>query len=226
MGRGVARLVAPLLLSAALAACGGALQAGGRTTVVSLVSIDCADCGDQIVADLRERPGVYQAAFDRRKAEVSVVASPGFDVFTAVREVAARRGFDVLLGAGRGHYLDLPRFPEGADVRLIARDGADVPSLEALLAQGKFTVVDFAASWCGPCRTLDQHMIEVLRARPDVAYRRLDVGDWSTPLAQRYLKSVPSLPYVVVYGPSGAKVSAFAGADLAVLDAALAAGPR
>ena len=176
--------LAPLLLIAALAACGsaGGISAGRRTTVVSLVKIDCSDCGSQLVADLRERPGVYEASFDRRKAEVSVVASPAFDVFTAVRQGAAQRGFDVLLGAGRGEYLDPPRFPEGADVRLLVRDGADLPSLDALLVPGKVTVVDFSASWCGPCRAVDEHVIDVLRTRNDVAYRRLDVGDWTTPL--------------------------------------------
>jgi len=43
---------------------------------ISLEKVDCADCGDEIVADLRARPGVYDAQFDKKKAEVQVVASP------------------------------------------------------------------------------------------------------------------------------------------------------
>ena len=218
----------PVLLSVAmaLAACGGArpVPSDARTTVVSLTRIDCSDCGDEIVSDLRARPGVYDAAFDRRRAEVRVVASPSFDVFTAVKEGAARKGFDVLLGAGRGQYLDTPSFPAGADVRVVARGGADLPSLEALVAPGKVTVLDFSASWCGPCRLVDEHMRQVLAARSDVAYRKLEVGDWTTPLAHHYLQNVPKLPYVIVYGTTGATVKTFAGVDLAGIDAAIAAG--
>jgi thiol-disulfide isomerase/thioredoxin len=217
----------PVLLSVttALAACGGArpTPSDARTTVVSLTRIDCSDCGDEIVSDLRARPGVYDAAFDRRRAEVRVVASPSFDVFTAVKEGAARKGFDVLLGAGRGQYLDVPSFPHGADVRIVTRNGADVPSLEAEVAPGKVTVLDFSASWCGPCRLVDDHMRQVLAARGDVAYRKLEVGDWTSPLARHYLQNVPKLPYVIVYGTTGTKVKTFAGVDLAGIDTAIAA---
>lgn len=211
---------------AVLAACGGVrpVPADALTTVVSLTKIDCADCGDQIVADLRERPGVYEASYDRRTAEVRVLASPTFDVFTAVRDGAARRGFDAILGAGRGQPLDTPRFPAGADVQVLARAGVDVPDLHAVLAQGKVTVVDFSASWCGPCRLVDEHMLEVLAVHHDVAYRKLEVGDWTTPLAQHYLQHVPRLPYVIVFAPGGALVASFSGVDLAGIDAAIATG--
>ena len=57
-----------------LSACGAAVQipSDALKTVVSLDNIDCSDCGDKIVADLRDRPGVYEAQFDRRKAEVQI----------------------------------------------------------------------------------------------------------------------------------------------------------
>jgi thiol-disulfide isomerase/thioredoxin len=215
-----------LACAAALAAasCGGGqtIPADARKTVVSLTKIDCAECGDQIVEDLRKRPGVYEATFDKRKAEVTVIASPTFDVFTPVRQLASVQGFGAVLGAGKGKYLDWSSFPEGADVKTVATNGEDVPDLKLVLAAGKVTVVDFSAIWCEPCRKLDEHMAKILGARQDVAYRKLDVGDWDTPLAQRYLKNVPALPFVIVYGASGAKVQEIAGLDLGRLDAAIA----
>ena len=94
------------------------------------------------------------------------------------------------------------------------------------MVKSKVTVVDFSAVWCEPCRTLDAHMMEVVRSRADVAYRKLDVGDWDTPLAQRYLKTVKELPYAIVYDKAGNKVDSISGLDLARLDAAIARGER
>jgi thiol-disulfide isomerase/thioredoxin len=216
-----------MLLGAAACSAAPSVPAGAQRTVVSLERIDCSDCGDRIVADLRARPGVYKAAFDKQRAEVTVIASPSFDVFTTARQLAAREGFDAILGAGKGGYLQGPTFPAGADVQVVTTRGEDVPDLGPVLVKGKVTVVDFSATWCRPCRQIDEHMVNVLGARHDVAYRKLEIGDWDTPLAKRYLKSVPQLPYVIVYDVAGAKVAAFAGVDLGGLDAAIARGaPR
>lgn len=214
-----------LALLALVAACGGAqVPADARTTVVSLQKIDCAECGVEIIEDLRKRPGVYTAVFDKRRAEITVTASPSFDVFTAVKTLAANEGFEAMLGAGQGKYIEGAKFPEGADVQTVVRDGEDVPDLAPVLAKGKVTVVDFSALWCMPCRDVDKHMAKMLETRKDVAYRRLEIGDWDTPLAQRYLKNAGQLPYVIVYGASGAKVKEIAGLDLPALDAAITAG--
>jgi thiol-disulfide isomerase/thioredoxin len=222
------RSLCTALVALTLAACSGAqpIPADARVTVVSLEKIDCSDCGDKIVADLRERPGVYAASFDRRRAEVTVTASASFDVFTAVRKLAAQDGFEAILGAGKGEYIDHMPFPEGADVLTVAKEGKDVADITPHLAQGKVTVVDFSATWCGPCRTIDQHMVKVLGSRNDVAYRRLEIGDWDTPLAKRWLANVPQLPYIIVFDKSGAAVDRITGPDLERLDRAIAQGGK
>lgn len=203
------------------AACGG-IPRDAKHVTVSLAKIDCADCGDVIVTDLRGRPGVYDAHFDRKAAEVRVVASPEFDVIGAVKQLAAAEGFDAVLGEGKGNYIPHAPFPEGADAQTVVEDGRDVPDLAALLVKGKTTVVDFSGLWCRPCRKIDQYMVTALATRKELAYRRLDIGDWESPLAKHYLKDVPQLPYVIVYGPDGAKIDTIVGVDLPRLEKAIA----
>ncbi|WP_437590798.1 TlpA family protein disulfide reductase [Sorangium sp. So ce1000] len=211
-----------------LVACGGVQPApeGARTTVVSLRKIDCVACGAELVADLRERPGVHSATFDRRRAEISVTASRSFDVEGTVKRLAANEGFEAVLGAGKGQYTGWATFPEGADARTIELGGADIPDLGAQIVPGKVTVIDFVAGWCMACRTLDAHMATVLEARKDVAYRKLDVVDWDSPLAQRYLKQVSKLPYVIVFDATGARVEALAGPAPGEVDAAIERAAR
>ncbi len=226
MVRSVIKPLSALALAALLSAgCGGAkaIPADAQTSVVSLGRIDCAECGDQIVADLRERPGIYAATFDKQKAEVRVVASRTFDVLTAVKQLAAHEGFEAIVGAGQGHYLEGPAFPPGADFKVVTTGGGEVPEIATIPVKGKITVIDFSATWCRPCREIDEHMAKVLVSRNDIAYRKLEIGDWDTPLAQRYLKGIPQLPYVIVYDAAGTRVKELIGVDLAGLDAAMVA---
>ncbi len=217
------RATAIFLTMAALlsSACSGVPKDAKHVTI-SLEKVDCADCGEEIVTDLRGRPGVYQAEFDKKAAEVRVVASPEFDVLGTVKQLAANEGFDAVLGEGKGKYLAHIPFPAGADAQTVVEGGRDVPDLKAFLVKGKTTVIDFSGVWCRPCRKIDEYMTTALTARKELAYRRLDIGDWDSPLAKHYLREVSQLPYVIVYGPNGEKVDEIVGVDLARLEKAIA----
>lgn len=214
----LARLGALSML--ALAACGG-VPANAKTTVVSLAGADCAECGESMVHALGKTKGVYSARFDKRKVEVTVVADPGFDALAAVRQAKGDEPFEAKLGAGQGSYVAWKAPPPGADVVLANRDGGDVPDVTVHFAKDKVHVVDFSAPWCGPCRVLDDHLVELVAARPDVRYVKLDIGDWDSPLAARYLRGVSALPHVVVYDKAGKQVEAVSGLDLARVDRAI-----
>jgi hypothetical protein len=56
--------------------------------------------------------------------------------------------------------------------------------------------------------------------------RKINVGSWDTPVAERWLKEVPELPYLVIYDKRGQRVAAIAGAKLDELDRALAEASR
>jgi thiol-disulfide isomerase/thioredoxin len=124
-------------------------------------------------------------------------------------------------------FEPLPKLPPGADVVWVARAGEDVPSLEPYAASGKVTVFELYAEWCAACRKVDGHIYKRIAAGDQrLAYRKLNVREWESPLAQRYLRDVPSLPLLIVYGTDGKRFRALYGADLEALDRAIAEAIR
>lgn len=115
--------------------------------------------------------------------------------------------------------------PAVPDVAEISEAGHTV-ELRDHLAAGKVTVFDFYAEWCKPCKEVDRHMEQVLATQGDVALRKIDVVDWDSEVAEAYLRYVPTLPYVVVFGRSGKEIAKISGLHLDDLDAAIEKGRR
>lgn len=116
--------------------------------------------------------------------------------------------------------------PAGADVAVIAREGEELRAIEPHLVPGKVTVVDFYATWCPPCRKVDEHLFPQLAQRSDLAVRKVNIGDWESATAQRWLRQVPELPHLIVFDKRGKQVRAISGAQLAELDQAIAEASR
>jgi len=213
----------PALLLLALSSCAsGGIPKDASTTVLSFQELDCSSCGDDMARTLIKVEGVYKTAFDKRKAELTVIADPKLDVFAlAEKNKPPKEEWQLVKGAGKGAYQPWSATPPGSDVIEVAKDGEDIPDLAPHLAKDKVTIVDFSAKWCEPCRELDKHVLETLKTRTDLAYRKLDVGDWDTPLGQRYMKGIKQLPYVIVFDKAGQRVEAISGIDLPRLDAAI-----
>jgi thiol-disulfide isomerase/thioredoxin len=220
-----ARVFAVAALLFAACAHGGAAPAGNEV-VLSVTGLDCAECFDMIAAELEKEAGVAKVTFDKVRVEVHAWAAPGTDPARLVAAVE-RAGYHASVGAGDGAYVAAVGFPPSADVQFLAKTGEDVPALAQRLAPAKLTVFDFYADWCAPCRQVDDHMKQVLATRADIAYRKLNIVDWDTPLAKRYMASIAELPYLIVYAADGRRLGEVSGLHLDKLDALLgAAGAR
>ena len=64
---------------------------------------------------------------------------------------------------------------------------------DAAVRPERLTVVDFAATWCGPCRRLEPILNELAAEMPSIDFVKLDV-DRSQSIAIRYgVQAVPTL---------------------------------
>lgn len=109
-----------------------------------------------------------------------------------------------LVGALVGvRALSRPPAP-AADVRIITH--GDEVDLDAHVVRGKYTVFDFYAPWCPPCRVIGPALERLAERRPaSVALRKVDIVDWTMPVATQY--RIESLPYLVLYDGEGRRVA-------------------
>src|SRR5467141_2419572 len=121
-----------------------------------------------------------------------------------VRYLMLAAGGVVLAGAVLGAY-GLNRKPQReADVEIIAH-GEEV-DLAQHVVPGKYTLFDFYAVWCPPCRALSPALERLAARRPEMlALRKVDIVDWTMPVAAQH--HVESLPYLVLFDGEGRRVA-------------------
>jgi thiol-disulfide isomerase/thioredoxin len=213
-----AALASALLLCAALAAPRAAIA--DRVQVFSIRDIEDVNHGEALEQRIGRLPGVRRAHFEKVRAELAVTFADGVSDRVVVDAVAAD-GCQAVVGPGKGAYRPIPEYPAGADVRVVTDNGSAVGPLDKLRVAGKYTVLDFYAVWCGPCRLVDARLRELCASRRDIAVRKLNVVDFDSPLAGQLGYRLTALPHLVVFTPAGKRIE-FEGYDPEQLDAALA----
>jgi thiol-disulfide isomerase/thioredoxin len=95
-----------------------------------------------------------------------------------------------------------PDLPPG-DVQVVSK--GEPVDLEAHAVKGKYTLYDFYADWCPPCREMDVELRAMASHHANLAVRKIDIVDWTTPVVTQH--GVEGLPHLVLYGPDGVKMA-------------------
>ncbi|CAK3930882.1 Thioredoxin [Lecanosticta acicola] len=106
---------------------------------------------------------------------------------------------------------------------MAAKEGVHVLSnkkdFDEALGQDKLMVVDFYATWCGPCKIIAPKVVEMSDRYPDARFFKVDVDELPD-VAQEW--SVRAMPTFMLF-KSGEKLQEVVGANPVALDAAIKA---
>lgn len=91
------------------------------------------------------------------------------------------------------------------NTKILAKASKDKEVL-GMVAKGKITVVDFFATWCGPCKMLGEELKKI--KDKNVVIKRVDI-DRDNGLSARL--GINAVPFVAVFDKSGKAFTAFCG---------------
>lgn len=91
-------------------------------------------------------------------------------------------------------------------VRLVST----LAEFQTLTRQPKLTVVDFYATWCGPCKNIAPLIEKLASAKPHVNFVKVDVDRTPDVIRVHPVKAMPTF----FFFKSGSVVATFEGADI------------
>ena len=188
-------------------------------TVLNIEGMTCSNCEKTVKTTLLAVPGVSHAVASHIERAACVTLTPSTSADTVAATINAIEGYQVtgLQTVTRcppelrpGYKRIIWGQMEGIDAKVIST-GEQV-SIKSHLVAGKFTLIDFGATWCSPCIVAAKQFQAYMKQHPDVAARAIDLEghnpaeSFAQPVAKQHLSAVPGLPWFLLYSPKGKKL--------------------
>lgn len=196
-----------------------------RSTVEFQISgMSCPGCADKAAKVLEENVSELAWAgvdYDSQKGTVAVELTDA-NTRGEIRSALGTLGFEVRF-AGDAPPPHLLGESERAELDILTVTHGDAIEIRDHLAAGKFTIVDYYADWCAPCRVLEPMLEQLLVKYNNVAIRKVDIVSWNSDIARQASKEyrLVGLPYVQVFGPDGKLLGFSMGLSITPIEALL-----
>lgn len=109
----------------------------------------------------------------------------------------------VAAGGALGACAGAPSAPAAPPPKVLSLNSApgEMVDVEKALPLGYVTVVDFWASYCAPCKTIEAELMAGIADSPDIVVRKVDVGPGDSPVAVAY--KLAGLPHLRIFDRRG-----------------------
>ncbi|KAG2200319.1 hypothetical protein INT47_000312 [Mucor saturninus] len=91
----------------------------------------------------------------------------------------------------------------------------NLAAFKELISQDKLVVVDFMATWCGPCKLIAPKLVKFIGEYKDVVFAKVDVDDVAEVAAEYQVRAMPT----IMYFKNGVKLGEVVGANIANIEA-------
>lgn len=177
-----------------------------ETVDFQVSGMTCPGCADKATKVLEENIAelaTVKIDYESKKGTVAV-KDANADTRGEIRSALGTLGFEVLFAGETSRPRVLTEIDrEKLDILTVTH--GDAIDVRDYLAENKFTLVDYYADWCAPCRVLEPLLEGLLLKYDNVAIRRVDIVSWYSDMAKRASKDfrLQGIPYVQVFGPDG-----------------------
>jgi len=100
---------------------------------------------------------------------------------------------------------------------MVAEVKSKVAFDEAVKASSKLVVVDFFATWCGPCKVISPKVDQMSKEHEDVDFYKVDVDELNDVAAEQGIRAMPTF----LFFKDGEKVEEVVGANHKAILAAI-----
>lgn len=192
----------------------------------AVYGMSCDTCAGKASSKLRELRGVVRAGVDFDSKTATVDAKKGAVTMGDIRSALGTLGFEALpLGEQQTPPLSEAE-KKNLDIQAL-RQGERF-DLRKNLAQGKVTLFDYYADWCGPCHLLTPKLERLVFKYENVALRKVDIGTWESDAAEQASSEfeLPGLPFTRIFDNHGKLLGQVHGNRIEQIEAILVANTK